>query len=203
MLQCSEQKCHQYEVNGLCTSVCDDCGVLCESFPITDLTSLQLYKSKGCTIIDGDLHISGLAVTVTKKVLFDNLKGVRSIRGVLYFHDNIYMSAMTFFSELVEVHGISYRNNPILVDARMPSLAELRGDVVVEGCDRLCPARYTVVGASPDDSGCTNPLMEYSFRVVGDAQREDLEVLANLTARVGQHVTDNEVRLSMWLCEIF
>jgi hypothetical protein len=186
-----------YEVNGQCTSVCNNCGVLCESFPISDLASLQLYRSKGCTIIVGDLYIMGLAVTVTKKLLFDNLNKVRSIRGVLYFHDNTYMSAMTFFSELVEVYGISYRNNPILVDARMPSLAELRGEVVVEGCDRLCPARYTVVGASPDDSGCTNPLMEYSFRVVGDARREDIELLGNLTARVGQYVTNNEVRLSM------
>jgi hypothetical protein len=39
--------------------------------------------------------------------------------------------------------------------------------------------------------------MEYSFRVVGDARRQDLEVLGNLTARVGQYVTNNEVRLSM------
>jgi hypothetical protein len=192
-----EQKCHQYEVNGQCTSVCDNCGVLCESFPINDLASAQLYGSKGCTIIDGDLYITGLAVTVTKKVLFDNLKTVRSIRGVLYFHDNHYMSAMTFFSGLVEVHGISYQNNPTLVDARMPSLHDLKGEVVVDGCDRLCPARYTVVGASPDDSGCTNPLLEYSFHVVGDAQRHDLDVLGDLMVRVAQHVTDNEV--CFWL----
>jgi hypothetical protein len=103
---------------------------------------------------------------------------------VLYFHDNIYMPAMSFFSELVEVHGISYQNNPTLVDARMPSLAQLRGDVVVVGCDRLCPARYTVVGASPDDSGCTNPLLQYSFRVVGEARREDLDVLGTLMVRI-------------------
>jgi hypothetical protein len=175
--------------------VCDNCGVLCESFPISDLSSLQLYGSKGCTIIDGDLYIMGLAVTVTKKLLFDNLKTVRSIRGVLHFHDNHHISAMSFFSELTEVHGISYQSNPILVDGRMPSLAVLRGDVVVEGCDRLCPARYTIVGDSPDDSECTNPLLEYSFRVVGDARREDLEVLGNLTARV--LMTHNEVCL--WL----
>jgi hypothetical protein len=171
-------------VNGQCTSVCDNCGVLCESFPITDLASVHLYKSKGCTIIVGDLYITGLAVTVTTKVLFDNLNILRSIRGVLYFHDNIFIPAMSFFSELVEVHGISYQNNPTLVDARMPSLQSLKGHVVVDGCDRLCPARYTVVGASPDDSGCTNPLLEYSFRVVGDAQRHDLDVLGTLMARV-------------------
>jgi len=191
--QCGQRTCPLYEVDGRCTSVCNNCGVLCESFPISDLASLQLYKSKGCTIIVGDLYIVGLAVTVTKGLLFDNLRAVRTIRGVLYFHDNIYMSAMTFFSGLEEVHGISYKNNPILVDARMPSLRELQNEVEVEGCDRLCPARYTVVGASADDSGCTNPLLEYSFRVVGDARREQLDVLGNVTLRVVQNVTNNEV----------
>jgi hypothetical protein len=180
-------------VDGRCTTACNNCGVLCESFPISDLASLQLYKSKACTIIVGDLYIMGLPVSVAKMAILESLGTVRTIRGVLYFHDNIYMSAMTFFSGLEVVYGISYKNNPTLVDARMPSLRELRNEVEVEGCDRLCPARYTVAGASPDDSGCAESIISYFFLVQGDARREQLGMLGNLTLRIVQNVTNNEV----------
>ena len=84
-----------------CTSVCSSCGTLCEAFPITDLTSLQLYSSKGCTIVVGDLYILNLPITITRTMLFNNLKNILYIRGGLYFKDNLYLTAMTFMSNLV------------------------------------------------------------------------------------------------------
>ena len=98
--------------------------------------------------------------------------------------DNAYVSALTFFSNLIGIYGATFINMPILVDARMPSLKQLRDGVTVEGCDRLCPARYTTIGVSPDDSGCTNPAMEYFLRVVGNFQSNDMLLLADVMARV-------------------
>ncbi len=176
-----------------CVSKCATCGTLCEAFPITDLGSLKLYSSKGCTVIVGDLYIQDLAAAVTKKLLFDHLKNVQRINGYLHFKDNRYISAMTFFSNLVGLHGAFYSNNPQLVDARMPSLQELRYTVEVQGCNRLCPARYTAVGAGPNDSHCPNPLMKYYFQIKGDASVADVGFLGAIVGRVVQNLTNSEV----------
>ena len=178
-------------------SVCSSCGTLCEAFPITDLTSLQLFKNKGCTLIVGDLYIMNLPVTVTKKLLLDNLQGVQYIRGTLHMKDNLYVSALTFFSNLVGIYGAKFSNMPILVDARMPSLTQIRDVVTVDGCDRLCPARYTSVEVIQDDSGCTNPEMFYFLRVVGGFQSSDLLLLSDVMARVVTSKTNGLV------CQVF
>jgi hypothetical protein len=195
-IQCPTFACPLYEVDGRCTSSCSNCGVLCESFPATDIASLDLYKSKKCTIIVGDLYITNLPSAVIRRTLVDSLGTIKTIRGVLYFQDNHYISAMTFLQNLVSVRGISYKNNQILVDARMPSLRELTGPVTVEGCYRLCPGRYSVVvGTIVSDVGCTNPELDYFYYVVGNAKRADLDVLGVLTHRIAQNVTNNEVSL--------
>ena len=134
-----------------------------------------------------------LPVTVTKKILFDNLQGIQYIRGTLHMKDNLYISALTFFSNLIGINGATFVNMPILVDARMPSLTQLRDAVTVEGCDRLCPARYTSVGVSLDDSGCTNPEMFYFLRVVGNFHSSDLLLLSSVMARVVSGKTDGLV----------
>ena len=191
--QCAGRMCLLHEVGDQCTSRCNNCGTLCEAFPIRDLASLQLYRSKGCTIVTGNLHIENLPSTVLKRTLFDNLKAIKEIRGVLYFTNNVFISALTFFSGLEDVDGVVLLNNPQLVDASMPSLLILGGDVVVEGCDRLCPARYPRLGASGDVTGCSNPQMSYSLSVKGSAEREDVELLGGVLARVIRNVTNGEV----------
>ena len=198
LTQCPETTCPMYEVGGLCTSVCSTCGTLCEAFPITDLASLQLYKTKGCTTVVGDLYIMDLPVTVTKKLLFDNLKSVQYIRGGLYVKDNPFLSALTFLSNLVGVYGVYLSNLPLIVDARMPSLTQFRDGISVDGCDRLCPARYTMIGAGPSDIGCANPTMNYFFRVVGDFKLSDIALLDAVVARVVTNVTNGAV--CIFLC---
>ena len=143
LLQCGEGSCTLFEVNGTCISQCATCGTLCEAFPISDLGSLQLYKTKGCTVVVGDLYISGLPPTVTRGVLLANLQNVRFVHGDLYVRNNEFIVSMTFLENLVGLYGAHYENNPVLVDAHLPSLTQMTSNVIVRGCDRLCPARYT------------------------------------------------------------
>ena len=177
-------------------SQCSGCGTLCESFPITDINSLELYSSQGCTIIVGDLFIMGLPSSISQKPLFTNLQGIQSIRGVLHFQNNEYLSAMTFLKNLVSLEGAVYLNNPVLVDTRMPSLQVLSGDVIVIGCDRLCPARYTAVGVgfgSNNDAGCTNVMLDYFMSIQGPATVSMLPLLSNIMSRVVENATGSMV----------
>ena len=193
-LQCPQQTCTLYEVGALCTSQCSSCGTLCESLPITDASSAALYAIKGCTVIVGDLYIINLGPTVTRTALLGYLKTVNEIRGYLHFRDNAYLSAMTFFSNLVRLYGAVYSNNPALIDTRMFSLSSLPYGVTVVGCDRLCPARYTATaGTVTDDSQCTNPQLEYFLKIEGPAVASDLELLNSVMQRVVRNVTNGVV----------
>ena len=158
-----------------------------------DLPSLQLYKSKGCTIVVGDLYISSLPVSIYRTVLHDNLQTVRIIRGDIYIVDNEYLTALTFFSNLNSVNGVHLLNNPVLVDARLPALTSYGGVLTVEGCDRLCPARYPMLGVAPDDSSCSNPALRYFFNVRGSSSASDLSSLASVITRVVYNVTKGQV----------
>jgi len=179
--------------DGVCSSQCSTCGTLCAAFPITDLNTLTLYKTKGCTTIVGDLYIMNLPSTVGKQVLFDNLRHVQYIRGGLYVENNAYLNALTFFSNLFGVDGVYYSNMPILVDAQMPSLIQQTGNVTVVGCNRLCPARYTAVGVSTDETGCADSTLALYLYIVRDATLNDVYVLANVTSRLFMSATNGKV----------
>ena len=145
-------------------------------------------------MIVGDLYIINLGPTVTRTALLGYLKTVNEIRGYLHFKDNAYLSAMTFFSNLVGLHGAVYSNNPALIDTRMFSLSSLPYGVTVVGCDRLCPARYTATaGTIVDDSQCTNPQLEYFLNIEGPEVASDLELLNSVMQRVVRNVTNGVV----------
>ena len=92
---------------------------------------------------------------------------------------------------------------PILDLASLQLYSTLRCTVVVgdlyiqslaaSGCDRLCPARYTAVGTVGDDSGCTDPSMNYFLITVGTATVDDLALLSRIMARVVFNVTSTGV----------
>ena len=192
--QCPSSRCSLYAVDGTCTSVCAACGVLCEPFPIRDLVSLSLYKEQGCNIVAGDLYIIDLPTSVAKAALFDYLKTVRVIQGHLYIMHNAHLPAMTFLSELVRVDGITYLNNPILVDAHLPSLENHDIPIAVEGCPRLCPARYTDKTYSGlDESECADTGVKFFLHVVGNASVEAIDLLGAVMARVVRNTTQGEV----------
>ena len=194
--------CSLFEADAVCASVCSTCGTLCEAFPIEDYDSLRLYGSRGCNVVVGDVYLQNLPGSVTKSILFDNLKTVQYIRGMLFVKNNPVLSAMTAFSNLIGVTAVVYSNNPALVDARIPSLEHLTNGVVVEGCDRLCPSRYTTVGSASDDSGCANPVLEYFFYIAGDANSDSLPLLESITYRVMKNVTSGVVcnYVCMYIC---
>ena len=194
MLQCGLASCKLFEVNGTCISQCATCGTLCEAFPISDLGSLQLYKTKGCTVVVGDLYISGLPPTVTRGVLLENLQGVRFVHGDLYMRSNEFIVSMTFLENLVGVYGAHYENNPVLVDARLPSLTQMTSNVTVAGCDRLCPARYTRIGGGGSQAGCANTTLNYFVRIEGDfIASVSVGLLADVFGRVLRNVTSEAV----------
>ena len=183
-----------YEVGSLCTSQCSTCGTLCEAFPISDLSSLQLYATHECVVVVGDLYIHDLPATVTRGALLSTLKTVQYIRGSLYFKNNLFIPAMNFLSNLVGIYGgAHFENNPVLVDARIPKLEILSGEVTVTACDRLCPARYTAVGMNKSDVGCTNMALDYFVHVDGVVLSSQLPLLASVFGRVLNNVTGGEV----------
>ena len=187
------QQCSLYEVGRLCTSHCSTCGTLCEAFPITDLKSAELYSSQGCTVIVGDLYMLSIPASISESALFEHLKTVTTIRGCLFFNDNLYLSAMTFLSNIVSLNGAVYRNNPQLIDARLSSLHRLNGNVTVEGCDRLCPARYTAVGMAVDEAGCVNPELRYFLHIEGPAAKSEIGVVGTIMQNVLRNVTNGGV----------
>jgi hypothetical protein len=159
------------------------------------LISLSLYKKQGCRIISGDLYITELPLEVTKTVLYDDLHGVRAIQGHLYVMHNAHITAMSFFDNLERVDGVTYIDNPSLADAHMSSLKSLDIPTRVEGCARLCPARYTEnrdSGASED--ACANPGMRFYVAITGSATRGDLAVVGDVMTRVVRNLTDGKVR---------
>ena len=131
-----------------------------------------------------------MPASMTRTSLFQNLKTVTTIRGTLYFKDNLYLSAMTFLSNVVSLNGAVYSNNPQLVDARLFALQRLNGNVTVDGCDRLCPARYTAVGTAVDDRGCANPELRYYLHIDGPAMKADIEAIGSIMRSAMQNVTN-------------
>ena len=130
-----------------------------------------------------------MPASMTRTALYAHLKTVTTIRGTLYFKDNLYLSAMTFLSNLVSLNGAVYSNNPQLVDARLFALQRLNGNVTVDGCDRLCPARYTAVGTVVDERGCANPELLYFLHIEGPATKSDVGAIGSIMRSALQNVT--------------
>jgi hypothetical protein len=118
--------------------------------------------------VAGDLHLVKLPFSITLAVLFDHLQTIRHIRGTLYLQDSPWVTSLFPFRNLLSLNGAFYSNMDNLVDARIPGLQQLfNKNVHVENCNRLCPARYTAIGASPDDSDCPNLQLHFFVHVEG------------------------------------
>jgi len=185
-------------VGSACVSQCSTCGVLCEAFPISDISSLRLYSTKGCTIVAGDLYLVRLPFSITLAVLFDHLQTIRHIRGTLYLQDCPWVTSLFPFRNLLSLKGASFSNMENLVDARIPGLQQLvNKNVHVENCNRLCPARYTAVGTSPDDSDCPNLQVRFFVRVEGVLPVSSiLDVWQDVMFNALRNISANEVRVS-------
>lgn len=181
-----------FEIESRCTSNCTTCGRLCNAFPITDLSSLSLLQKQDCTVIVGDLYIANLPTSVSNGDVYNAVKNVQEIRGTIFMVNNLYRTSMDAFRNLKIAHDIVYSNNPNMIDSRMPSLVSL-GSVSVMGCDRLCPARYTVVGSHPDGDDCVTQDADYFFSVVGGATAADINQLSDVIETLMRNFTNNSV----------
>lgn len=159
------------EVDGIhCSSVCDECGRICEGFPITDLQSLQIYGSRKCAVILGDLLIDNLPSTITLSDLEENLHRITDLHGVLRIKNNRFIPDLSFMKNLHHIYGGSLLNNPVLVDARIPTFMELTYSIEVEGCDRLCPSRWLSLDHTFNeelDASCANAIATFVLHVDG------------------------------------
>ena len=168
--------------------------MLCGAFPIRDVVSLSLYTRQRCNVISGDLYILEMPADVTKTRLLAALDSVQAIQGRLYIMHNPFLTAMLFFSSLHRVDGITFIDNPLLVDGRISSLENPNIPVDVEGCPRLCPARYSSKAHTDgSDDQCADVGVQYFLGVFDDASRADLNLLEGLIARVLQRNADQPV----------
>jgi hypothetical protein len=189
-VQCPSAQCTLYAVDDRCTSVCVECGVLCEAFPIRDLVSLSLYKEQGCNIVAGDLFILSLPTDVSESALLEGLEGLHVIQGHMYIMHNEHLPSVTFMKHLERVDGITYVGNPILIDAHLHGLESYTIPIVVEGCPRLCPARYTdKTESGEDESACPNPRIRFLLHVAGHAAEDELDVLGDVLVRAMRNTT--------------
>jgi hypothetical protein len=173
--------------------VCAACGALCGAFPIRDLVSL--YKEQGCNIVADDLFIVPLPMNVSESLHFLRAwRGLHVIQGHLYIMHNEHLPSVTFLKQLECVDGITYPNNPIIVDARMHGLESYTIPIVVEGCPRLCPARYTDETLSgSDEIECENPRIHFFLHFTGDAAEDEFHMLGDVLARVMHNTTHGAV----------
>ena len=156
--------------------------------------SLSLYKEQGCNIVAGDLYIIDLATDVSESALLAALGELYIIQGHMYIMHNEHLPSVTFLKHLESVDGITYVGNPILIDAHLHGLESYTIPIVVEGCPRLCPARYTdKTDSGEDESACPNPKIRFFLHVAGNAAEDELHVLGDMLARVMHSTTQGEV----------
>jgi hypothetical protein len=182
-----------YIRENVCTSACTDCGVLCEPFPVTDLESARFYSSQRCTTILGDLHLYSLPTTLTYAVLLLHLGLIEEIRGALIFRHNEYLPRITFLKKLHHVEGIEIVDMPVLADAQIPSLKYIGRGTHIEGCFRLCPARYPSLQYTSDDTDCPSFLYEFYSFLSGSVHEEQLFVFNSLISQMVFQLTGEAV----------
>jgi hypothetical protein len=154
------------------------------------LVSLSLYKEQGCNIVAGDLYIMSLPTDVSESALLEALGELYVIQGHLYIMHNEHLPSVSFLKHLEQVDGITYVGNPILIDAHLHGLLSYTIPIAVEGCPRLCPARYTdKTNLGEDESECPNTRIRFFLHVAGDAAEEELNVLGDVLARVMRSTT--------------
>ena len=195
-IQCFPRRCTLFEVSSKCVSHCSSCGTLCEAYTITDLSSLQYYSQRNCTVVVGDMYVIDTPTDIIANTFLLHLKTVVSIRGSLILKGIRNLQHLLAFQNLREAVSITLSNLPNLVDGRMRSLTSLSGIVTVEGCPRLCPSRYPGVGsnASLNADYCANTTLEYYVNVFGDANAIDLLALETLSSKWLTALSQNKVR---------
>jgi hypothetical protein len=132
------------------------------------------------------VYVASLPADVTESILASCLRDVREIRGSLFIQDNPYLVSSSIFVNLQSVESVSLLNNPALVDARMPSILNVTGDIVVTGCHRLCPERHPFghLPANSTSSPCVTISAEVFLGLQGNVQEGDLLMLEDLLLRI-------------------
>jgi hypothetical protein len=136
---------------------------------------------------------------MTLRALDEHLGHIEEIRGSLILRDNAFLSAVNFFARLRSVESIEIINMPNLLEARLPSLRHIGTGAHVEGCPRLCPARYPSTAFRTDYSGCPALSVELYTALTGLVGDEQIGLYAALVLRATEDNLTNIVSFSYCL----
>ena len=166
---------------GTCTNRLE-VGRICDAIPVTSLATLLYHQ--GCTVVNGDLVLQALPVTVTHANLLDSLGGIVSIRGALVVRSCPCIVTLAFLANLTTLDGIVLDANTNLVDATLPALASNTGPAITSSCLRLCPQRYPNTTAGISTTSCASIDLVYFVLVAGPASVSELQSLPGIVAAV-------------------
>lgn len=134
--------------------------------------------------------------------LVNIFQSVKLIRGSFYFLNVEQLATISFLRGLVQVDSIYLLNNPNMIISGLTALTTIRGEVIVTGCDRLCPARYPAVNTAPalNDSNCPRPYSEIYMHFDGPASEADFPLINHIALLVTINVTV-EAGVCVWNIE--
>ena len=108
---------------------------VCDGGTIADPTDLDRFAFRYCTVIAGDLTITGQVAS--EPDLFLVFMNVRHITGTLSIIDTRNLVALELFESLESAAAVILVNNYDLIDARLPMLSNAT-NVTVYGNTVLC-----------------------------------------------------------------
>jgi hypothetical protein len=117
--------------------------------------SLTDFAFQNCSSVVGGLSIDNLPRHLDEEALESAFQELHIIIGTLTVSENPYLTSLSFLKNLRQVSKIVIRSNPMLVDARLPSLdtssLDEARDILVSKNPRLHPThRYPLSPTDPD-----------------------------------------------------
>ncbi len=148
--------CEVFQEGDTCSTISLVHENTCTLRHILDESLLTEFALKNCAAIIGGLAIDNLPRHLDEDDLHAAFWGLHTVIGTLTVSDNAYLTSLSFLANLKQVNRIIVHNNPMIVDARLPSLdvASLDEDayaVHVSNNPRLHPSyRYPLSSTDPD-----------------------------------------------------
>jgi hypothetical protein len=156
-MQCTEiPVCEVFQEGDMCRTISAQHGSPCILLHILDESLLANFLLKNCSSVVGGLSLDNLPRHLDEDALGAAFQGLRAIIGTLTVIDNQYLTSLSFLKNLQLVKRIVIHNNPMLIDARLPSLdpssLQESHDIFASKNPRLHPTRRYPLSAQ-DSTG--------------------------------------------------
>ncbi len=143
----------------MCYTISPVYGSSCTFRHTLDESLLADFALLNCTSIVGGLAIDNLPRHLDEDALQAAFVNIHTIFGLLTVSDNRYLTSISFLKNLRRVDFLIVHNNPVLIDARLPSLDHSSLDEVreVSNNPRMHPShRHPLSSANSDLAECFN-----------------------------------------------